>query len=68
MKKKSEALDLFKEFMAKSKHQTGKKLKILCTDSGGEYLSNEFIKYLKSAGIVHEKMNLDTPQENGIAE
>ncbi len=68
MKKKSEALDLFKEFMAKSKHQTGKKLKILCTDGGGEYFSNKFIKYLKSAGIIHEKTNLDTPQENGITE
>ena len=57
MKRKSEALDLFKEFMAKSERQTGKKLKILCTDGGGEYFSNEFIEYLKSMGIIHEKMN-----------
>ncbi len=68
MKRKSDALDLFKDYLAESKHQSGKKLKILCTDGGGKYFSTKFIHFLKSSSIVHEKTNPDTPQENGMAE
>ena len=68
MKKKSDALDLFKDYLAESEHQSGKKLKILHTNGGGRYFSTEFIHFLKSSGIVHEKTNPDTPQENSMAE
>src|SRR5260370_31100561 len=68
MKKKSDALELFKDFLAKAECQSGKKLKVLHTDGGGKYFSTNFIQFLKSSGIVHEKTNLDTPQENGVAE
>ena len=54
--------------MVESECQTDKKLKVFCTDGGGEYFSNDFIQYLSNHGIVHEKTNPDTPQENGIAE
>jgi len=66
-KKKSDALKTFKDFLVKSEHQTGHKLKIFQTDGGGEYFSNDFIQYLTNHGIVHEKTNLDTLQENGVA-
>ena len=36
MKKKSEALDKFKEFKAKSKKQLGRHIKSLRSDQGGE--------------------------------
>src|SRR5260370_23145967 len=68
MKKKSDALDSFKDFLAESKHQSGKKLKILHTNGGGEYFSTDFIQFLMSSGIVHKKTNPNTPQENGVAE
>ena len=68
MKRKSDALDLFKDFLAESEHQSGKKLKILCTNGGGEYFSTKFTSYLKSSGIIHKKTNPDTPQENSVAE
>src|SRR5260370_28383332 len=68
MKKKSEALEFFKDFLMEAEHQSGKKLKVLHTDGGGEYFSTDFIQYLKSSSIIHEKTNPDTPQENGIAE
>src|SRR5260370_30315941 len=68
MKKKSNALELFKDFLVEAECQSGKKLKVLHTDGGGEYFSTDFIQYLTSSGIVHEKTNPDTPQENGIAE
>ena len=68
MKKKSEVLDIFKIFLMEAERQTGKKLKIFWTNGGGEYFSNEFIQYLEELGIVHEKTNPDTPQENGVVE
>src|SRR5258708_2303866 len=68
MKKKSDALEAFKDFLMEAECQSGKKLKVLHTDGGGEYFSTKFIQYLKNSGIVHEKTNPDTPQENGMAE
>jgi hypothetical protein len=68
MKRKSEALKQFKEFLPQSEQQSGRRLKVLCTDGRGEYFSTDFIEYLKEEGIVHEKTNPDMPQENGIAE
>ena len=43
------------------------KIKILCIDSGGEYLSTEFQAFLSSKGIIHLCSCLATPQQNGIA-
>src|SRR5260370_6099600 len=68
MKKKSDALDLFKDYLAESECQSGKKLKVLHTNGGGKYFSTDFIQFLKSSSIVHEKTNPDTLQENGVAE
>ncbi len=61
-------LNVFKDFLVESEHQTDKKLKVFCTNGGGKYFSNEFTQYLSDYGIIHEKTNPDTPQENGVAE
>ncbi len=45
-----------------------KSLKILRSDNGGEYISNNFKTYLKEQGIKHELTVPYTPQQNGIAE
>src|SRR5260370_28422627 len=68
MKKKSNALEIFKDFLVEAECQSGKKLKIFHTNGGGEYFSTDFIQYLKSSGIVHKKTNPNTLQENGVAE
>ena len=68
MKKKSDALETFKDYLMQAEHQLSRKLKVLCTNGGGEYFSNDFIQYLRNVGIIHEKTNPDTPQENGVAE
>ena len=47
--------------------KTGKPLKCLCTNNGGEYTSNEFVAYCDSRGR-HEKIVPGTPQHNGVAE
>ena len=47
---------------------TGEKLKVLCTDNGGEYTSKEFQAYLTQEGVRHELMIPKTPEQNGVAE
>ena len=49
-------------------NQLGKKIKILRTDNGGEYTSNEFAQYLKNEGIRHEYTIPKTPEQNGVSE
>jgi hypothetical protein len=47
---------------------TGKKLKVLRTDRGGEYLSGQIQGEIKKRGIKHELTCPYTPQQNGVAE
>ena len=47
MKYKSEVFDKFKEYQRIIKKQTGKSIKALRSDWGGEYFSSEFFDYLK---------------------
>ncbi|KAK4381489.1 hypothetical protein Sango_2962700 [Sesamum angolense] len=49
---KSDAFKWFKEFRLEFENQIGCKIKTLLSDRGGEYLSGEFIDYLKKNGIV----------------
>lgn len=48
--------------------QSGRKVKVLRTDNGGEYTSQEFEGYLKMEGIIHQTTIPGTPQQNGVAE
>ena len=68
MKQKSEALDKFKEFKAAAEKESGKTIKALRSDRGGEYMSEEFICYLKQSGIRAESTAAYSPQQNGVAE
>jgi hypothetical protein len=45
LKHKSETCDKFKEFKALVEKQSGIFIKILRSDRGGEYKSNEFLEY-----------------------
>ena len=65
MKHKSEAL---KEYQSMVEKQTGKSIKILRSDRGDEYLSTEFLDYLRDKGILSEWTPPYTPQLNGVAE
>ena len=49
-------------------NQTGKSIKTLRSDRGGEYLSTEFIEFLKEHGIVSQLTPPGTPQLNGVSE
>eukprot|EP00795_Rhopilema_esculentum_P001877 gene1877-biopygen10409 len=65
---KREVLDKFKEFVNLTTNQTGKKVKKLRTDNGGEFCSKEFAKYLKERGIVHQTTTPMNPEQSGVAE
>ncbi|PAM64485.1 hypothetical protein CEJ63_19730, partial [Acinetobacter baumannii] len=48
--------------------QTGRKIKYLRTDNGGEYCSKSFREVCQDAGIVRHFTVRHTPQQNGVAE
>ena len=68
LKSKDQVLDYFKMFHAMVERETGKKLKCLRIDNGGEYTSREFDAYCGSHVIRHERTVPRTPQHNGVAE
>ena len=65
---KSEAFDCFKKFYATLKTETGRRVKALRTDRGGEFCSNEFTKFCEEKGIRRQLTVAYTPQQNGVAE
>ena len=60
--------DTFKKWKALAKNETGKILKSLRCDNGGEYCNKEFDSYCSHNGIRREKTVPRTPQENGVSE
>ena len=51
LKHKSEVFGLFKVFKALVENQSGRKLKVLISDNGGEYVKSDFIQYCVDVGI-----------------
>eukprot|EP00742_Colponemidia_sp_Colp-10_P019010 GILJ01022017.1.p1 GENE.GILJ01022017.1~~GILJ01022017.1.p1 ORF type:complete len:919 (-),score=103.72 GILJ01022017.1:30-2786(-) len=68
MQHKSEAFDKMKEYEAMITNMTGKKIKAIQMDNGGEYSSREMTMWLKAKGIMINRTMPYTPQQNGIAE
>ncbi|CAL1391452.1 unnamed protein product [Linum trigynum] len=68
MKEKSETFMKFKEFKEKVEAELGRRIKVLRTDNGGEYKSDEFYDYLKRHKIRRQLTCPRTPQQNGVAE
>ncbi|GJU84542.1 putative RNA-directed DNA polymerase [Tanacetum coccineum] len=67
LKTKDQVLDVFKQFHALVERQTGKKLKCIRSDNGGEYIG-PFDAYCREHEIQHQKTPPKTPQLNGLAE
>ena len=68
LKYKSETFEKFKEFRAFVEKQSGLPIKVLRSDRGGEYKSNEFLDYCRDHGIKKQFTTSYTPQQNGVAE
>ena len=68
MKRKSEVPEKFKEFEAATTSGGTLKIGTLRSDNGGEYLSEDFKKYLESKDVHHELTVPYSPEQNGVAE
>ncbi|SCV71300.1 BQ2448_2888 [Microbotryum intermedium] len=65
---KSEVFNIFKEWLAEVELETGARLKVLCSNNGGEYRSKAFTQFCKAWGIRWQYSIPRTPQQNGRAE
>jgi hypothetical protein len=68
LKYKHEAFDAFKAWKVMVEKQTERKVKVLRTDNGMEFCSNEFKFFYKKEDIIRHHTIPHTPQQNGVAE
>lgn len=67
LKTKDEVCSRFQEFKALVENRTGKKIKVLRLDNGGEYTSNDFKDLCKQARMKRELTISYNRQQNGVA-
>ncbi|GKA96465.1 pol polyprotein [Tanacetum coccineum] len=67
LKSKDEAIDKYVLYKNEVENQLGKKIKVVRSDKGGEYVS-PFAEICAQHGIRHEFTTPYSPQQNGIAE
>ena len=65
IKNKSDNFEVLKSVREMIKTQTGKRMKKLVSDGGGEYIGNEVKEYLEKKGIIQQLTPPDTPQLMG---
>jgi transposase InsO family protein len=68
LKEKSEAFEKFKVFKALNENQTGKILKAVRSNRGGDFISWNFKDFYDKHGIQIENTIPRTPQQNGVVE
>lgn len=68
LKAKSDVYQKFIDFVVFAENQTGRKIKTLRSDNGGEYCNGRMRDFLKSKGIQHQTSAPYTPQQNGMSE
>ena len=59
---------MFKWYLERVEKETGKSLKCLRSDRGGEFNSNEFEMFCNDRGIKRQTSPPRTPPQNGIVE
>ncbi|RVW27584.1 Retrovirus-related Pol polyprotein from transposon TNT 1-94 [Vitis vinifera] len=68
MKTKDEVNLLFQNFHKVIETHYNAKVRVLCSDNGGEYQSSDLQKYLEGHDIIHQTTCSNTPQQNGVSE
>nr|GEW63485.1 zinc finger, CCHC-type [Tanacetum cinerariifolium] len=63
---KDQAFDTFKEYKKLIENELRTTLKMLRTDQGGEFTSNEFMQYYKENGIARQLTAPYSPQQNEV--
>ena len=65
---KDEAATAIKQFKARTEVESGRKLKALRTDRGGEFTPIEFGEYMANHGVHRQLTAPYSPQHNGVVE
>jgi transposase InsO family protein len=65
---KSEAVGAIKHVQATTEKECGRKLRVLRTDNGGEFMAAEFTAYCADEGVTRHFLTPYTPQQNGVVE
>ena len=68
MATKDEQLGCFQTYLEHYLRPRNTTVKVIFSDNGGEYISNEFISYCHANGIKPIRSSPYSPQQNGIAE
>ena len=68
LKEKSESFEKFIVFKALTENQTGKRLKEVRSDRGGEFSSEDFKNFCNKHGIKREYTIPGNPQHNRVVE
>ncbi|CAA0827650.1 Gag-Pol-related retrotransposon family protein [Striga hermonthica] len=65
---KDQTAEAIKRFQARAEAESGKRLRVLRTDRGGEFTSVEFAAYCANQGVVRHHTAPYSPQQNGVVE
>jgi transposase InsO family protein len=65
---KGEAADAIRRAQAAAEAECGRKLRMLCTDNGGEFMAAEFASYCVDEGVQRHYSTPYSPQQNGGVE
>ena len=68
IKRKADVFSIFKGFKGRVELESGKKIKCLRTNNGGEYTSEEFDNFCQQEGIKRQFTVAYTSQQNGVVE
>jgi transposase InsO family protein len=68
LKSKAETFSKFCYLKSIVERETGKKISMLRTDRGGEFMSQEFRNFCNKHGIRYQLTQALTPEQNGVAE
>eukprot|EP00253_Pinus_taeda_P021224 PITA_21224 len=68
LKQKSEVFEKFRHFKTLVEKQCGHYIKVLRTDRGGEYISQDFLRFCRVNGIQKQFTARYTPQQNDVSE
>ena len=66
MRAKDEVFNKFQEFKALVENLSGRKIKVLRSNNGGKYTSNEFKEFCREAGIKRELTTPYNPQQEHV--
>lgn len=68
LRNKSEVFKCFQEFRVMVEKQMNTNIKVLRSDNGLEFCSQDMQNYMKKCGIIHQRTTPYSPEQNGLCE